>query len=202
MEKRKFEFDKYADMHEEKEVTGKDGTKVMVRDHVPYATKEAMAHDMAESIIMIHDESCTYESSDYNKIKMHMIAEYYTDIDTDGVEPETVADFLINNGMIYDIMDIVCDDFEEVEDILWRLQRSVAKTYEDDKSLTKAIRSNFGFLFTGEDINESISQAEHARDTLFEALGALRKLESERAEKIDDGKVMVGGNLISFAKKE
>ena len=66
MEKRKFEFEKYADMHDEKEVTGKDGTKVMVRDHISYAEKEAMANEMAENMIMIHDESCVYESSEYN----------------------------------------------------------------------------------------------------------------------------------------
>ena len=133
---------------------------------------------------------------------MYAIAKYYTDIDTEDVDPENIADFFINNGMMRDIMDIVRGDFEEVDDILWRLQESVTKTYEDDKSLTKAIRTSFGFLFTGEDIAENLAQAEGVSDKLFEAFGALRKLESEREEKIDEGKVMVGGNLISFAKKE
>jgi len=202
MEKRKFEFEKYADMHEEKEVTGKDGTKVTVRDHISYADKEAMANEMAEQLIMIHDDSCVYDSSEFDKIEKFMIAKYYTDIDTEGVEPKDIADFFINNEMMGDIREIMWRDYVEVEDIFWKLNESVTKTYEDDRCLTKALRTSFGFLFTGEDVTSSLIDAEDIKDKLFDAIGALRKVESEKEETIDNGKVMVGGNLINFAKKK
>ena len=202
MEKRKFELEKYADMHEEKEVTGKDGIKIMVRDHIPYADKEEMAKDMAARIMIIHDDSCIYDSSEYCKIEKYMIAKYYTDIDTDEVDLKDIADFLINNELFESIKKIVWEDYDAVRDIFWSIEESIKKTYEDDKSLTKAIRNSFGFLFTGEDITESLAKAEATKDVLFEAIGALRNVEKEREEKIDNGKVKIGGNLISFAKKE
>lgn len=202
MEKRKFEFEKYADMHEEKEVTGKDGIKVIVQDHIPYAEKEAMATEMAEILVMTHDNSCAFESYEFDKYEKFMIAKYYTDIDTDGVTPDEIADFFVNNEMMMEINEIVRKDYNAVEDIYWRIADTFTKTYEDDRCLTKALRTSFGFLFNGEDVTKSLAQAEGVRDTLFEAIGALRKLDAEKEEKIDSGKVIVGGNVISFAKKE
>ena len=202
MEKRKFEFDRYAEMHDEKEVTGKDGTKVTVRNHISYSDKEQMAKEMIDYLVMTYDDSCIYDSYEYAKIAKFMIAKYYTDIDTEDVDPTNIADFFINNEMIDDILDFMLEDFGEAEEMFRKLKDSITKTYENDRSVAKALRTSFGFLFTGEDVSESMAHAEGIRDTLFDAIGALRKLESEREETIDDGRVMVGGNLINFAKKE
>ena len=202
MEKRKFEFDRYAEMHDEKEVTGKDGTKVTVRNHIPYAEKEQMAIEMAEVLMMTHDDSCMFESHEYVKIEQYMIAKYYTDIDTDGVNPDDISNFFVNNDLFDDIKSVMWADYSYVERTFDKLVDAVKKTYDDDRSIRRALRTSFGFLFTGEDIAESMAHAEGIKDTLFEAIGALRKLESEREEKINDGRVMVGGNMISFAKKE
>ena len=79
---------------------------------------------------------------------------------------------------------------------------SVFETYKDDKSITKAVRTSFGFLFNGEDITESMAKAEMTKDTIYNALSALREKEQEASEKINNGKLNVGGNLISFAKKK
>lgn len=201
MEKIKFELDKYADMHSETDVVGKDGTKITVRNHIPFSEKEAMAKEMAMVLIIVHDDSCLYDSSEYEKIEKYMIAKYYTNIDITDVEARDVADFFINNDMMDSINEIIKEDFDVVCDILWRIDDSITKTYEDDHSIAKAIRTNFGFLFTGEDITESIERAEGIRDTLFEAIGALRDVEREREEKLNNGKVVIGGNLINFAKK-
>lgn len=202
MEKRKFEFDRYAEMHDEKEVTGKDGTKVTVRNHIPCAEKEQMAIEMAEVLMMTHDDSCMFESHEYVKIEQYMIAKYYTDIDTDGVNPDDISNFFVNNDLFDDIKSVMWADYSYVERTFDKLVDAVKKTYDDDRSIRRALRTSFGFLFTGEDIAESMAHAEGIKDTLFEAIGALRKLESEREEKINDGRVMVGGNMISFAKKE
>lgn len=202
MEKRKFVLINYADMHEEKEVTGKDGTKVTVRNHIPYSEKEAMAYEMAERMIIIHDESCVYISSAFRKFEMYLIAKYYTDIDTDGVNPEDVSDFFINNEIMDDIESFTRCDYAEAEDIFWRLEKSFIKTYEDDKSIKKAIKQSFGFLFNGEDVTESMAKAEGISRTLLDAMTALRESDAKRIKNVDNGKVTVGGNVISFAKKE
>ena len=48
MEKRKIDMSKYADMHDEKVIKGKDNTDIVVRNHIPFSDKEAMATEMAE----------------------------------------------------------------------------------------------------------------------------------------------------------
>lgn len=202
MEKRKYELGKYADMHEEKEIAGKDGTKVTVRDHIPYAEKEAMGNEMAENMVMVHDDSCTYLSSQENKYELYLIAKYYTDIDTDDVDIDDIANFMINNGLAQAISDYIMDDLDEVRSIYCSLESAVRKTFDDDHSLTKAIRTSFGFLFTGEDITESLAKAEAMKDTVYEAINAFRKVEKEKEENIDHGKLTVGGNVLNFAKKK
>ena len=43
MKKKKFSLKKYKDAHEEKEITGADGTVITVRNHIPFEEKEKMA---------------------------------------------------------------------------------------------------------------------------------------------------------------
>lgn len=202
MEKRKFDMSKYADMHEEKTIKGKDGTEITVRNHIPYADKEAMATEMAEQLLIIHDDSCIYTSQDFDLFELYMIAKYYTDIDVEECDMHDVADYLVNNEIISEVYDYASDDYDVVVRIFNALEKSVTKTYEDDHGLTKALRTSFGFLFTGEDITESLTKAEGVSDTLFKALGALRQAEQAKEENIDHGKLSVGGNIINFAKKK
>jgi len=202
MEKKKFDLSSYADAYKEMTVKGDDGTIVMVRDHIPYVEKEEMAREMAERLIMIHDDSCVYKSSEYSKLKKYYVAKYYTDIDTEDETPEAVADFMVNNE-VWPVIRSECGwDVSIVCGIFDKLYESVRKTYEDDKSLTKALRTSFAFLFNGEDITESLAKAEAMKDTIYEAVGALRKVEKEKEEKIDHGTLKVGGNIINFAKKK
>lgn len=201
MEKRKIDFSKYADMHEDTVIAGKDGTEITVRDHIPYSEKEAMVTDMAEHLLMIHDDSCVFLSSTYCKYEAFMVAKYYTDIDTDDADYNEVADFLINNDMYGDVIAHIWMDFQIVLEMFGYTEASVTKTYEDDKCLTKALRTSFGFLFSGEDISESMAKAEATKDTLYEALDALHKADKEKEKQIDNGIVRIGGNMINFAKK-
>ena len=94
------------------------------------------------------------------------------------------------------------DDWNAVEDIFFNMSRGVMDNYADDRGLTKAIRTSFGFLFNGEDITESLAKAEATKDTLYKALGALHAKEQEEQEKLKGGKLMVGNNIINFAKRK
>ena len=202
MRKHKVEFKKYADMHDEVEVIGKDGTKVMVRTHIPYADKLKLSQEMLEQGLMIHDDSVCYEGYLMEAIRMKKILEYYTDVKVDDVAPEVIADFLINNELIGGIEDAVHNDWYAVEDILFPMMRGVIETYKDDKGLTKAIRTSFGFLFNGEDITESLAKAEATKDTIYKAIGALNEKEKQEKEKVNNGKLTIGNNIINFAKRE
>lgn len=202
MKKHKIEFKKYADMHDEVKVVGKDGTEVIVRTHIPYEEKVKLVREMLEEGMMIHDDSLIYEGYLMQAIQMKKILEYYTDVKVDNIAPEVIADFMVNNEIIGDIEDAIYKDWCAVQDILFPMKNSVADTYQDDRSLTKALRTSFGFLFNGEDITESLAKAEATKDTMYKALGALREKEQEEKEKINNGKLMIGDNIINFAKRE
>ena len=202
MKKKAIDFKKYADMHENKEIVGTDGTKVVVRDHISYANKVAMAVALVEENVMIHDDSVCYESFAMPAERIKGIMQYYTDVPVDDADAQEVADFAINNGLIGQIRDYIHDDYYEFEDVFVTLIRSVMDNYEDDQSLAKAIKTSFGFLFTGEDVTETLAKAEAAKDTVFDALGALREKEAQDESKMKDGKLKVEGKLLSFAKKE
>ncbi len=202
MRKKKIDFKKYANMHEETELTGKDGTKIKVKNHIPYASKQEMAREIVENYVMIHDDSISYESYDLPAAMIWSIIKYYTDVPVDDAEITEVADFAINNELIGPIREYIHDDYYEFEDLYVTLLRSVMENYNDDQSLKKAIKTSFGFLFNGEDITESMAKAELTKDTMFKALDALNKKEKEESEKMNNGKLNVGGNIISFARKE
>lgn len=202
MKKKAIDFKKYADMHENKEIVGADGTKVVVRDHISYANKVAMAVELVEANVMIHDDSVCYESFAMPAERIKGIMKYYTDVPVDDADAQEVADFAINNGLIGKIRDYIHDDYYEFEDVFVTLIRSVMDNYEDDQSLAKAIKTSFGFLFTGEDVTETLAKAELAKDTVFNALGALREKEAQDESKMKDGKLKVEGKLLNFAKKE
>ena len=202
MKKKKINFKKYADMHEETELTGKDGTTITVRNHTPYEEKVQMATRLVENYVMIHDDSVSYESHKTPAALLYEIVNCYTNVNTEDATPEEVADFVINNELIGKIREVVRDDHFEFQDIYVTLLRSVMDNYDDDQSLKKAIKTSFGFLFNGEDITESMAKAEMTRDTMFRALDALNQKEKEESEKMNNGKLNVGGNIISFAKRE
>lgn len=202
MKKHKINFKKYADMSEVVEVTGKDGTVVKVMTHIPYEKKLAMVQEILEEGLMIHDDSICYEGYVIHAVKMKKILEYYTDVNVDGADATEVADFLINNHLMNEIDNAILDDWRYVLDIFYSMMDGILETYEDDKGLTKAIRTSFGFLFNGEDITESIAKAEAAKDTIYKAIGALNEKEKEEQEKMHDGLLTVGNNILNFSKRE
>lgn len=198
MDKKKIDFAKYNEMCEEKKVVGKDKTEITVRTHIPYRDKFKMARELVEQNVIIHNDSCAYDNYLDQALWMLKILEYYTDVDTDGVDEEHASDFMINNEVSQKIHDIIDNDLCEVEDIYFTMRDGVMTTFEDDKSLKTALKTSFGFLFNGEDVTESLAKAETVSGTLFDALAALRKED----EKRNPGKIDVGGNILNFAKKE
>ena len=198
MKKKKINFKKYADAHEETELVGKDGTSITVRNHISYEDKVQMAKDVIENCVMIHDDSCCYESHTIYAEKIRAMVKYYTNVQTDDATAEEVADFVINNDLLGAIQEYIHDDYYQAEDVFITIMNMVMDTYTDDMSLKKAIKTSFGFLFNGEDITESLAKAELTKDTMFKALDAINKKEQE----VNGGELTVGGKILNFAKRE
>ena len=201
MKTKKIKMQKYHDMHEEVTVTGKDGTEITVRTHIPYEQKVEMAKEIAAQAIMIHDDSVTYSSYEEYAIDIMMTLKYYTNVDVSGNTPGECYDFVINNEIINDMMSVISEDHSDVLSIYYAIKNYVMATFKDDRSLTKAIRTSFGFLFNGEDVTESLAKAEAMKDTVYNAIGALREKEAEDANKTDPGTIRFGGNILNLSKK-
>ena len=193
---------KYASLCEERVIKGQDGTEVTVRTHIPYADKTAMAQEITEQIVMVHDDSCWYISYNREAIVAKAILKYYTDLNVDDADPDEIMDFLINNGLYDQVMDVCGNDVEFVDQLVDGMTDGFVTVFDDDRSLAKAVRTSFGFLFNGEDITESLAKAEMAKDTLYNAVGALREKEEEEAKKLNDGSLSIDGNIIQFGKRE
>ena len=202
MKKKKINFKKYASMCEEKEITAKDGTVITVRNHIPYEDKINMAREVIENCVMVHDDSCCYESHMIYAEKIKAMVKYYTNVNVDEATAEEVCDFVINNELLAQIREYIQADYFEADDVYISMLNMVVDTTTDDMSLKKAIKTSFGFLFNGEDITESLAKAEMTKDTMFKALEALNKKEQEEREKMDDGRLLIGSNIINFAKRE
>lgn len=202
MRKKKIDFKKYADMHEEIELTGRDGTKIQVRNHISYDDKIQMARDVIEQCVMIHDDSCCYEGVNIYAEKIKAMVKYYTNVPVDDVDAYEVADFVINNELLANIREYIHDDYYEAEDVYVTMMNYVMTTFTDDMSLRKAVKTSFGFLFNGEDITESMAKAELTKNVLFDALDAINRKEKEEQSKMDDGRLNVGGNILNFSKRE
>ncbi len=198
----KIEFGKYADMCATKEIAGADGVIVTVRNHIPYQSKIELATALVENCVMVHDDSCCYEWIDIHAERIKAILKYYTNIDVDDTPSYEVADFAINNELLNDIMDYIRDDLCEVENLFATIENGVIDSFDDDRSLRKAIRTSFGFLFNGEDITESLAKAELTKDAMYNAIKALNDKEKQEQTKLSDGKLKVGNNIVSFSKKK
>ena len=201
MKKKKIKMQKYHDMHEEVTVTGKDGTEITVRTHIPYEQKVEMAKEIAAQAIMIHDDSVTYLSFEESAIRIMAMLKYYTNVDVSGNTPGECYDFVYNNEIISELADAISKDYSETIAIYYAMRNYVMETFKDDRSLTKAIRTSFGFLFNGEDVTESLAKAEAMKDTVYNAIGALREKEAEDANKTDPGTIRFGGNILNLSKK-
>ena len=197
MKKHKIAMKKYADMHEEIECAGKDGVVVKVRNHIPYEDKIAFAKEWIENVMMVHDDSCCYVSHEQRMYEIFLIAKYYTDIQTEGVTPQEIMDFMINDNLIGPVTDAMDRDRDELIELFYGLRDGFETRFNDDRSLARAVRTSFGFLFNGEDITESMAKAEITKDTMFNALSALQ----EKEANINHGQMKVGGNIIDFTKK-
>lgn len=87
--------------------------------------------------------------------------------DTDWIDVSIMADYLFDN---------------------------VSRVFEKEHSLEYAIKTSFGFLFTGKDLTESMSEAREVTEQMITQFGKIM-----RAEDVLNGKRVVG--LEQYAKK-
>lgn len=179
---------------------------VCVKTWLPYSEMEAMAIEMAERTLLFDNEAgvaCIGHRA--NMVKGYLMAKYFTDLDIVDCDPEEVYDILTNSGLYEKIEEKIFDILWRVEDIYHAVCHNMIDTYKCENSLAYKLEKTFGFLFSGEDVTETMAKSELINGQMIDMLGVFlnHKKEQEMLNvgKQDKAKLRVGGALVNMAKK-
>lgn len=172
---------------------------VNVRLRIPRLEKERAAAEMvASSIIM--DDTLGICHKAINAEVAHLITalRHYTDLDMEayGTDDGMYALYdMFKAESAYDAFYALIEaDWREITHIYEILYEIAASVFTREHSLEHRLTGFLeDFLAVG-DLADTLSQAKEINDTLVDAFGALK------AQQTTGGKI--GGNVISFAKKE
>lgn len=188
------------------EVLGKNGDKVLVRNRIPYAEKEAQAYEFAAGSLVI-DDGITYMGFKKNLLERYLMVKYYTNIDVDDLKEEDdyrkLFDYLIYNELDAEILKVINEDYNGfVFPMAWDLVSAAQEVHEKKNSLGYKLNELFGFLFTGEDISEQIASAGELNEKMIDMFKALQERDANNA-RLKNGKAKVhsGGAVLNMAKK-
>ncbi len=187
------------------ELSGKDGTRITVKKHIPYEEKEAMA---LELLVYTNatDEDALVMYDSYKKILLEavLVAKYYTNIDmTDFGEEDgwhVLMDWLTMNEVYNDLMTRTAEDRQLVTEMNRLMTESVRRTYASEHSLGTKVQKMLGAdVLSDEDLFSSMAKSEEVNNVMLQLVGAYR--EQQKADK--NRKMDIGdGVVLNFAKKK
>ena len=104
----------------------------------------------------------------------------YTNMDTSAYETEDGLMELMDathegREAWWSFCDAVFNDWMEIAELADVLYENLEKVHAKSCSLEQKIKESFGFLFTGEDITQSIAQAKDVNEQMIDHLGAIMK---------------------------
>lgn len=187
------------------EITGKDGTRVTVKTHIPYEEKEAMAMELLLYTNATDNETFVMFDS-YKRVLLEavLIAKYYTDIDlTDFGEDEgwcILMDWLVMNEVYGQLMEVTAEDRQMVTEINQLMTEATRTSYASEHSLGVKVQKLLGEgVLESEDMFTSMAKSEEVNNVMLQLVGAYR--EQQKAEK-NRKKMDIGdGVVVNFAKK-
>lgn len=163
---------------------------------IPYKQKEEMAERLAGHTVICDPSGCAYLSYRYNLIRMFLIAEYYTNIDTSDWTSEDgqaeLYDYMTSDKNRYPKMcddSVFISDIMDVEDIFQRMFDAVASKHERISSLSYKIGKAFESVLADGDIVKHIAESREVSEKMVEMLGVFKENRP------------TSGGLLNFAKK-
>lgn len=179
------------------------GVKVAVKKHIPLEDKIKMAQEMVENwTIISQDVPVLTKGHLYIVTKLYQTLRYYTNIEMEDAEPSDVFDWAVGVGLDDKVDLITEDDLYYVEWMADTLFNNIQKKFEKENSLEHAVHTTFASILNGEDITETLVKATAVRDDMIDLIGAAGKTAKQVAASNESGKVKIGGNIVSIAKKK
>lgn len=202
LEKKKVEVAKAHDMCEVKEITGANGDVVTVRTHIPYEQKREFANRFV-TLTTNEDEELGISNPVGEEVwRVFLQVHYYTDIDTTDDAPADVFDYMVNNHLMDELVDIIRSDYMYVRDMIMETQDFVFRRFEAENSLAYMVKR-----VLGGDINLENAETRELIEKLIDMKAAYDKQEAEAnvlqfgQKKKAAGAVKTGGVHIQLGKK-
>lgn len=186
-------------------IDGANGMSIEVKKQIPYDEKESFSLQYAlYRNVEDTENEIMYDNYKNLLIKTMLIAKYYTNINVAELKDESdwamMFDVLTSNDLYGQMMSIVADDMVFVDAISESMLKSVREIYVRGNSLQFNLKKAFGFLFTGEDLTESIAKAAEVSNEVTELIGANKELEKVKGKQ-NDKLITNNGVVLNMAKK-
>ena len=175
---------------------------------IPYSEKEEFAQKLVLGTVICDPEGIGYIGYRYELIRMFLIVQYYTNIDTSDWETEDgqamIFDYMTQYGDDYrNRYGKMCEDeeFKEdigiIDDIFNKMASSIIMMHESTSALSYRIGKAFGSILGNDDIIKALSESREINESLIQLIGKASKY--DKNEKSNSSTPSPG--LISFAKK-
>ena len=202
MDKKKYDMSHAADNARTTKVDLGNGNEITVLHFIPYSQKESFAMEFAEYVMQADEElGVCYDGYNAQMIEYYLVAKYYTDIDTEGIEPSAVCDFLCNSSSIDNIMGVVSDDFYFCRNMGYRIIEACKIRFETENGLARVVKN-----LLNTDVDTNNEETRELIEKLIDMRGALmEKQEDEKVLQFGTKKtanhMKTGGAKINLAKK-
>lgn len=156
------------------------GNGIVVQKSISSKDKQEIALRRALfSIIDDQKNEITYLSYKDYLVQMYLIVKYYTNI----LEPQfsdsqafyMFADYIISTGVYKSIMQVIHDDYEYTERIFNDVKQSMMCQIKNKYDVLSALKKSFGFLFTGQDITQTLAKTSELNNQMVNIMSEYMK---------------------------
>lgn len=179
---------------------------------IPYTEKEELAQKLVLGTVICDPEGIGYISYRYELIRMFLIVQYYTNIDTSDWDTEdgraNIFDYMTQYGDDYrNRYEKMCEDEEFkadigiVDEIFSRMASSIIMKHEHTSTLSYRIGVTFGSILGNNDIIKTQAESREVNESLIQLIEKAVKFDKTGRSNIETSSSAPAPGMISFAKK-
>lgn len=176
---------------------------------VPYENKEAFAEKLLDKTVICDPSGASFLGYRYELVRMFLIVEYYTNIDTTDWDSED------GQKAIFDYMTSPCDGAESryekmcrscefmrdiaiVDSIFNLMYKAVTLKHSQTSSLSYRIGKVFNSVFGDDDIVKTLAESREVSEKLIDMIGIFNKAKAEKDIPASENPIH---GVLNFAKK-
>lgn len=183
---------------------------------IPYKEKEKMAEKLMQATVICDSDGVAYISYRYDLVKMFLIVQYYTNIDTSDWDTEegqmALYDYMTSYGdCLQNRYEWMCEkeefkhDIEIVEGIFSRMYSALAFKHEHSSTLSYKIGKAFESVLNDQDVVKTLAESREVCEKMIDMIGVFNANNANKEKTEKEGTPLNQKNavpgLLNFAKK-